>query len=243
MKEFKAILSEIENDNLSGSNTLADKLINILSTIATQLKSNDRQDIISGINSFVRKKPFFGSIRHLLLKLESNDNWAEALLEYKYVNEIASQSIAQQFKSLIKHGLKTFLLHSNSKTVDTAFRELFSVGPDFKIFQTESNPKKEGIIQGNRLKDTGFDVTIVEDDPSISILEQVDFLVTGADLILENEFINKTGTRLLALKILALRKSFIVLADQRKFASVKPNSVPATFEFIPRNLITTLISN
>ena len=243
MKEFKKILSEIENDKLSGSNTLADQLIGSLALIAPQLNTREKREIISGIDELVKKKPFFGTIHHFLSTLQSNYNWPEVIHQYKSSILEADRNIARQFSSKVKDTCKTFLLHSNSKTVVSAFEELYLSTPEFKIFQTQALPDKEGIIQAKLLMQLGLDVAIIEDDPPTTILEQTDILVTGADLIMETEFINKAGTRLLAEKIRAHGKPFIVLADQRKFTSAKSKTLPSTFEFIPIGLISELITS
>jgi translation initiation factor eIF-2B subunit alpha len=133
-------------------------------------------------------------------------------------------------------------VHSNSSTIVNAFQELPLTESSFKIYQTESNPAKEGLIQGESLRRIGFDVTIIEDNPTPALLNQIDFLVTGADLILETEFINKMGTRRIAEHINERQKPYIVVADPRKFSIDRPTNIPNIFEFIPRNRITILIS-
>lgn len=243
MKEFKKILSEVEQDNQSGSGTLADKILTELIAIAPELTPEEKNKVISDLTDFINRKPYFESIQHLLRTLQSRDNWIEALKLYFSHNRESLLNIAKQFKSMVGNSTKTFLLHSNSQTVVSAFRGLNSSTSKIKIYQTESVPGKEGLVQAELLKQIGFPVTLVEDDPSISILEQVDWLVSGADVVLSTEFINKVGTRLLASKMLALRKSFIVMADHRKFNSTKPKLISPQFELIPRNLITHLITD
>lgn len=240
--EFYKAFEAIENDTVSGSAALADKIIHLL--IKTDLLNHDKVHAIKRIEEFSRQKPFFVTLRHLCETLKNTKgDWQKNLAAYKNKYDQAPLAIANQLKSILWTHDKGVLLHSRSKTILTVFEQLVSFDREFKIYQTQSLPGKEGIIQAAELHDLGFLVEVVEDNPGERLLEDVAMFITGADLISDDYLVNKSGTKQLAEKMNRLGKPYIVLSDSRKFTSLKVENLPSSFEMIPRSLVTNVLTD
>lgn len=66
MKEFDEILSEIENDKVSGSITLVDRIVDELNIRVKNLSPAQMEEIILSLGKFVDRKPFFYVFQHLV---------------------------------------------------------------------------------------------------------------------------------------------------------------------------------
>ena len=243
MDTLHKIFNAVENDKWSGSQTLSDTLIYSLILYYPQLSPLEKEQIGERLLKLVNQKNYFALFNHLATTLAVSDDWSQTLKEYQAAYKNVNQNITDQFIEVIHYEPKTFLLHSNSGTVTAVFKHLAAGGYKASIFQTRSSPDNEGLVQSKKLQEFGFIVTEVDDAPPDTLFNQIDILVTGVDLILPLEFINKKGTRFLAEKIYSLGKPYFVLADPRKFSNTFPSTpLPPTFECIPRNLITTIIT-
>lgn len=243
MDELDQVIDEINEDTISGSAALADKLIRILIKLAPQLTTNQKKDILKKIERLGREKPFFAVLSHFTATIRKPEtNWYSLLIEYQHRIDQANLKISEQFTTLLGTNSKTLLLHSHSKTILSTLEKLVNKSNRITIIQTISEPGREGMIQARALQKQGFEVKLVEDDPEPSILKNADIFVTGADLIFSSHFVNKVGTRSIAEKIRENGKDYFVLADQRKFTTEHVRDLPPEFEFIPRSLITNLIT-
>jgi translation initiation factor 2B subunit (eIF-2B alpha/beta/delta family) len=238
--EFDQVLLEIDNDKISGSAALADKLISLL--IRLNLSANEKILAIKQIEELAKRKPFFATLSHLSETLKNaTADWQKILTVYKRKYDLVPQAVAIKLAPLLSN-VNTILLHSRSQTILSVFERLPMHDTKPKIFQTQSLPAKEGIIQAAELHDLDFNVELLQDDPGQSILQEVDLFITGADFISGDHIINKYGTKRIAEKLAQLGKPYYVLADSRKFSTQVIDNFPSDFERIPRSLATKLIT-
>lgn len=113
------------------------------------------------------------------------------------INTARIQTIDYAVKE-IKDGGK-YLTHCHSSTVTAMFIKAKNQGKIFAVFATETRPKLQGRITVRELLDAGMDdITMVVDDVVDSLLErnqkQIDAIFIGADLLMEDGFINKVGS-------------------------------------------------
>jgi translation initiation factor 2B subunit (eIF-2B alpha/beta/delta family) len=241
--DLETLIHTIETDASSGSTELINRLIDGLLNLGPLLAPVDKALACEKILTLAAAKPFFAVLTHFALTLSNtNENWDALLEQYKSRFKTLTESIAYQFIQETRPHLKTFLLHSHSSTIVSVFKEIVARQMQPRIFQTTSAPGEEGLLQAQKLDRLSLDVQLVDTNPSPEILAAVDYFVTGADLILEDEFINKTGTKAIAEKIKSLNKFYIVLADPRKLLAIRPSSLPMAFEYVPNNLVTRFIT-
>ena len=111
---------------------------------------------------------------------------------------------------------KSVLLLSNSSTITGVLKKLFYEGIQFSIFQCESRPVQEGIIQARQLAESGIQVRIIADMAASVVINKVDLLILGADSYNKDWFVNKIGSFPLALLCRQYNKPVYILADSRK---------------------------
>ncbi len=111
------------------------------------------------------------------------------------------------------------------------------------IYILETRPECEGYTMYNHLVQQGMNCFILVDSVMGFIMEEVDYVLTGAELVTENGgIINRIGTYSLALCANSLEKPFYVLAENFKFSRIFPLGqkdlsveVLKVEEFIPCN--------
>ena len=89
-------------------------------------------------------------------------------------------------------------------------------GIDCRVVQTYSSPSGEGADQAEKLSALGFNVTLMHEDAISRWIDTTDFAIFGSDLILEDKFLNKTGTFPLIMMLSHFQKPVYVLAENRK---------------------------
>jgi translation initiation factor 2B subunit (eIF-2B alpha/beta/delta family) len=130
---------------------------------------------------------------------------------------------------------KTVFLHSNSSTVRRLFDYIKKQKLNLEIIQTESRPKCEGKFQAEYFASHGFKVTYIVDSAAVKYLSRADFAVMGCDCIYENNFINKIGTKGIAIGCRTVGIPFYVITDSRKFSKseyLKPENKKPVSEII-----------
>jgi translation initiation factor 2B subunit (eIF-2B alpha/beta/delta family) len=236
------IIAVLKNDTISGSSEMVNSLIRHLLRIEKELSETEKEKISKKLNEYAHTVSHFAVCKHFAHALTSHSRWHPFLTDYLTRYQNINTLIAEQALTIIEPRSKIFLAHSNSNTVIDFFQHLSTFKIPVTIFQTTSSPGEEGIIQAERLRQLSFTVALVETLPSMEVLSTTDYFLTGADLITDEAIINKVGTRILAEQINLLNKPYYVLADARKFSAQKPVHLPSSFEFIPKKLITKIIT-
>lgn len=117
------------------------------------------------------------------------------------------------------------------------------------VIVLESTPGREGLEMARYLRGRGLLATTFPDSAIGYAVKACDIVVVGADAVLENSFINKTGTLSLALTAKHFSKDFYVASPSYKFAEVEfEESIDLTFsddmlfELIPSSLVTKFVT-
>ncbi len=125
--------------------------------------------------------------------------------------------LAKNASSVIDFSNKTVIVQSHSGTILSFFEHQRRHFNNIHIIQTESRPVMEGREQAKFLVKSGFKVTFITDSAAARFFPETDLVISGADRVCMNHFINKTGTYALALLAKEFNKPFYVLSDSRKF--------------------------
>ncbi|XP_041968326.1 translation initiation factor eIF-2B subunit alpha [Aricia agestis] len=127
--------------------------------------------------------------------------------------------LAQQF---IFDGCK-ILIHSRSRVVLQALTEAAKLNKRFQVFVTMSSPDNSGVRMHKELEEAGIDSTIILDSAVGYIMEQVDFVMVGAEGVTESGgIINKIGTFSIAMSASEHKKIVCVMTESVKFLRIYP---------------------
>jgi len=161
---------------------------------------------------------------------------------------------------------KSIMTISSSTTIRTALAMIPQKEREKEIYICESRPLLEGQTLATQLAKMGYKVKLFVDAAAGHYLREVEAVVVGADTIFrDGSILNKIGSLALALLARKYGRPFIVAASKNKLSTeaaenygfyiqekpaeeVYPEKVPNLtvlniyFDFIPKELITTLIS-
>ncbi|XP_044757018.1 translation initiation factor eIF-2B subunit alpha [Coccinella septempunctata] len=134
------------------------------------------------------------------------------------------------------------LTHSRSRVVLQAFKDAAKREIEFEVFVTISEPDRAGLKMCKELEDDGIPCTAILDSAVAYVMEQVDFVMVGAECVAESGgIVNKVGTFPMAICAKELKKRFYVLVESFKFSRIFPlnnRDIPKEYKYInPDNVI------
>lgn len=113
----------------------------------------------------------------------------------------------------------TILTHCNSMAAISVIKTAHKAGRRIKVIATESRPRYQGITTIGMLDELGVPIELIVDSAVRSIMNEVDLVVVGADVITANgALVNKIGTAQIALCAHEARTPFMVAAETYKFS-------------------------
>jgi len=113
----------------------------------------------------------------------------------------------------------TVLTHCNSQAAISVISAAHKSGKKIKVIATESRPRFQGITTIGMLDKLGIETELIVDSAARSVMNEVDLVVVGADVITANgTLVNKIGTAQIALCAREARTSFMVAAETYKFS-------------------------
>lgn len=134
------------------------------------------------------------------------------------ISEKALERIGQIGSNRIKDG-SVVLTHCNSLAALSVISTAHKSGKKIKVIATESRPRYQGITTIGMLDKMGIETELIVDSAVRSVMNEVDLVVVGADVITANgTLVNKIGTAQIALCAHEARTSFIVAAETYKFS-------------------------
>ena len=128
----------------------------------------------------------------------------------------------------------TILTHSASSTVRTAIVDML-----LQVMVTASEPGGEG-----RRMAAELGLPCVEDEEAPRLVAGVAAVVVGADAVGRETFVNKVGTRVLALAAAASSTPFLVVAESYKWLPrAHPHVAEPGFEATSNALVTAFLTD
>jgi ribose 1,5-bisphosphate isomerase len=113
----------------------------------------------------------------------------------------------------------TVLTHCNSLAAITVISSSHKAGKDIRVIATESRPRCQGLLTIAMLNELGIDTTLIVDSAVRSVMNKVDLVVVGADVVTANgSLVNKIGTSQVALCAYEARTPFMAAAETYKFS-------------------------
>ncbi|CAF0816856.1 unnamed protein product [Didymodactylos carnosus] len=143
------------------------------------------------------------------------------------------QRIAEYGQEFIVDG-SVILTHSYSRVV-LALLKYSSKFCRFRVFITESSPDKSGLRMRDELEQLGIPSICILDACVAYIMEQVNFVLVGAEAVVESGgIINKIGTFNMAVLAKEMNKPFYVASESFKFVRYYPlnnRDLPDLFKY------------
>ena len=220
-------MSRVRDDSISGSVVILDKVLVVLEEYLSQADRVEIDKLVDGLRTTLESHYSFIVVFHFVNALfnfiEENDkNELESRIILEFIDDYrnswkdVNERIADLLAKTIRVEDKKILLHSNSSTVQSIFKLWAQDSLEKEVFQTESEPMREGYIQGKLISELGFEVHYIKDSESEKFASTVDVVIFGADAIFENAFLNKSGSAAITSTIINSGGSCFVAADSRK---------------------------
>ncbi|GAM25288.1 hypothetical protein SAMD00019534_084630, partial [Acytostelium subglobosum LB1] len=135
---------------------------------------------------------------------------------------MSRSKISQLSNKFIRDGV-TILVHGFSRVVLSVLLSASQQGKRFSVIVTESRPDSSGYKLASKLQDAKIPVTLIMDGGAARIIDKVDYVLCGAEAIVENGgIVNKIGTYQISIVAKAFKKPFYVAAESFKFTRSYP---------------------
>ncbi|OPY45976.1 MAG: Ribose 1,5-bisphosphate isomerase [Methanosaeta sp. PtaU1.Bin028] len=123
------------------------------------------------------------------------------------------------------------LTHCNSSAALSVIEKAHLEGKGIHVIATESRPRYQGHLTIKRLDDLGIDAQMIVDSAVRTVMNEVDLVVVGADVITASgSLVNKIGTSQIALSAHEARTPFMVAAETYKFSPETLAGAPVVIE-------------
>ena len=220
MKELIKNAQKIKSLEIQGASNVAISAIEFLSDYAKRLKSDNIEECFKNLykarDILIETRPtepaMKNGLKFILSKLkEENCNIEEIpdkiemyKNQYYEMLQISKKKIAEIGVRRFPENNKKFVVmtHCHSTLVTAILLEAQRQGKNFKVINTETQPKLQGRKTVHELLEAGIEVIHVVDSAMRWAVRrfQVKLILIGADSITsEGTIINKIGSRLLAL--------------------------------------------
>jgi len=115
------------------------------------------------------------------------------------------------------------LTHSRSRVVLQTLYQAHKQGKRFEVFVTISAPDNSGKRMHKELKAMDIPCTLILDSAIGYVMEQIDFIMVGAEGVLESGgIVNKVGSYTMAVCAKEMKRPFYVLTESFKFSRLFP---------------------
>ncbi|MFW5699318.1 MAG: hypothetical protein ACOCXS_00275 [Bacteroidota bacterium] len=226
----ESIFQDIFNDNTSGSASVLIQVQNRLIEFAQNKETIGISFLKDELEKVQGTFPQFAAMRHFIKSLEdelitntneslSSDALISFTQNYKTSWKEYQAALVDTMINEIDFNEKNILLHSMSSSVIVLFDRLSSSDMTPVLYHTETRPAFEGRIEATILSNMGFKTNLITDAFSTRLINKIDFMVFGADVVFADSFINKAGTMALTLLAKHFKKPIYVIADKRKMVT------------------------
>ncbi len=228
-------IAPVSDDNINGASVVARKFISQLQLILRQESFDSAEDLQKNLQIFctriIRSQPAMAPLYSIkLLYLQKLDNILKVIRPVnEYIKEMIClceemlSSLDKAEYCLVNKAVEflpakfTAATCSRSGIVENILKEAKEAGKLVSVILSESRPVNEGAVLAENLATAGIDVLLVTDAALGYYLKKADLLLTGADRISENRFVNKIGTNALIQMSGFYNKPVYVAATEDKF--------------------------
>jgi len=226
--DAEKLIQSIAMDKYHGAEWLSNAALGTMIAIALNASADDADELQAALKSYARRitesRPSMTPITNKLGMFYSSLPEGAALNELraaatKSASMIIKESrkdrsrLVENAKSVLGEPATVFTISDSSTVADV----VLGVGAK-NVVVTESRPQMEGRNLAERLAGEGVNVLLVVDAAAAMFMESADVAVVGADSVLyDGSFVNKVGTRTVALAARDQGVPFYVVCSTSKF--------------------------
>ncbi len=213
--ELRAAIKDIQANRDIGSRQLAVTALQALRTVCADVGG---ADLRAACRSLALARPMNAAVENAIAAawsryMETSD-CERAVDDVLEEIEAAPEQIGLAARKVIPGG--TIMTHSWSSTVI----ELMNRVKPRRVIVTEARPFSDGLRVARELVHSGISATLITEAQMALFVHEADAVVVGADTILpEGDFINKIGTRILALAARDAEVPFYPVAETLKVSA------------------------
>lgn len=254
---------KIKKLEIQGARNVAIAAIRTIETFAGQTKAKNKKELLNEL--LKAKEILFASreteplmrnaIRWIISQVEKSDEkkGEELALKVSSASQQFIKNLEDSKESIAEIGARrignnsVILTHCHSSTVTYLLKKAKEKGKSFEVICTETRPLFQGRVTAKEMLELGVKTTFVTDSAVRSFMNDVDFVLVGADAITsEGNVINKIGTSMIALVAEEARTPFYVASELLKFdpvtmygdyEKIEERSPDEIWENPPKNLI------
>lgn len=224
-------VAELAADNQSGAAELVAQAAEIIKVLDIDEAVTDDRQAQENIRTLGRRliqaqptmAPIFSLVNGLLLQINERagkesvtafiDKFCQKFLADMRENE---DTLHRKAAGVLPEKV-TVLTHSASSTVRETIFAAVKAGKNPRLICTESRPFFEGVEQARKFARAGIPVSLITDAAMAHSLDDTDIILVGADALMEDSFINKIGTSMLALAAQSASIDLYALCTSHKF--------------------------
>ncbi|MEQ9286497.1 MAG: hypothetical protein RIG77_06290 [Cyclobacteriaceae bacterium] len=219
---FHKKILDVVHDREHGSSELLNMVLSAIDEFRDGLTPIDINWALGQLEEMEKSMVVIQHFVNQCRSLEGQD-FLENFESYKKQWSSVQQTLSNQFKKHYDLSGKNVLTHSRSSSV---LNVLKSFPEAQQVYQTESQPGGEGVLQADQLSKLGIQMVMVKDDEVETIMSHVDICIFGCDQHAQDGFINKVGTKEIAALAVGNNIPVVVLSDTRKEVSQLSNISP-----------------
>ena len=234
LESVQTTAKKIKRLEVQGARNVAIAAIKAVETLAEETKAKNKKMFLKELSE---AKEFLFASRETEPLMRNALRWIISQVEtsgkekVKELAEIVSSASQQFLKSLEESKEKiaeigarrirsdsVIFTHCHSSTVTYFQKRAKQEGKDFEVICTETRPVFQGKITAKEMLESGVKTTLIVDSAARFFMNQVDFVIVGADAITsQGNVINKIGTSMIALVAQEARTPFYVVSELLKF--------------------------
>lgn len=215
-------------ENVKTMQQMAKTTSNLISLISDNKVSNSVKEMLKGLRDVIAEKPNITAvnhyINHFLLKLDPENQpiVIKELLEvfherWKNVDRKTAEIANKEFD----FENKTILLFGNDINVQSLVELLDVNQKKFNLIQVISKQDKIGKEQARIIAEKGNKIKVIDDAGIGKFLPQIDVVLMGCDLIMNDVTICNSGAHLITAAVKTYSIPVYVLGDSRKILNKK----------------------
>lgn len=224
----KSFLQAAFENRSGGSGEVLDQLMQGMVKASKEGYDWNESRLKKVVQECLEKLGHFAIVVHFLdrlLRSVDKDPSGKAVIEliqnYRKTWSGLHAAHARNLRSVQVVGNQTILLHSHSSSIVGLFEVLSRQTnlSETTLLQSISHPRREGLIQGERLAKQGWKVIFIEDAAMGKMLLQCHYAILGSDVLTKSTFVNKVGSMPIASVAQQLQKPIYVIGDERKLVN------------------------